>query len=70
MIFPGAYGLLFGRVCAMDVQWSVLDACLFGGNKCFDVFGCFVVEFMEERFEAAESAPGGDLAMGTEKHFS
>jgi hypothetical protein len=32
MIFPGAYGP-FGGVCAMDVQQSVLDACLFGGNK-------------------------------------
>jgi hypothetical protein len=45
MIFPGAYGL-FGRVHAMDVRWSVLDLWLFGGDKCFNVFGCFVVEFM------------------------
>ncbi len=30
-IFPGAYGP-FGRVHAMDVWWSVLDVCLFGGD--------------------------------------
>ncbi len=34
------------RVCAMDVQGSVLDASLFRGNKCFDILGCFVVEFV------------------------
>jgi hypothetical protein len=37
MIFPCAYSL-FGRVCAMDVRWSVLNASLFSGNKRFDVF--------------------------------
>jgi hypothetical protein len=42
----------------MDVRWSELDASLFGDNKCFDFFGCFFVEFMQERFEAAESEPG------------
>jgi hypothetical protein len=44
-ILPCAYGL-FGRVCPMDVQWSVLDASLFCGNKRFNVFGCFFVEFV------------------------
>jgi hypothetical protein len=53
----------------MDVQWSVLDACLFGGDKRFDIFGCFVVEFMQERFEAKESKPGVDLAICREKLF-
>jgi hypothetical protein len=66
MIFPGAYGL-FGRVCAMDVRWSVLDACLFGGNKRVDVLGCLIVKFMQERFEAVESEPGVDLAICMEK---
>ncbi len=66
IIFPGAYGP-FGRVCAMDVQWSALDACLFGGDKCVKVSGCFVVKFVQERFEAAESEPGIDLAICTEK---
>jgi hypothetical protein len=60
MIISGAYGP-FGVVSAMDVRWSVLDVCLLGGNKCFDVFGCFVVKFMEERLEAMESEPGIDL---------
>jgi hypothetical protein len=36
-------------------------------QKCFDVCGCFVVEFMEKGFEATESEPGVDLAIGTEK---
>ncbi len=52
MIFPGVYGP-FGRGSCNGWQWSVLDACLFGGNKRFDVFGCFVVDGMQERFEAA-----------------
>jgi hypothetical protein len=51
----------------MDVQQSVLDACLFGGNKSFLVFGSFVVEFMEEGFEAAKSEPGVDLVIDMEK---
>ncbi len=68
MIFPGMYGL-FGGVCVMDVRWSVLDVCLFGGNKHFNVSGCFVVKFMQERFEATESEPGIDLAIRTEKLF-
>jgi hypothetical protein len=68
MFFPGASGL-YGGVCVMNVYQSVLDACLFGGNKRFDVFGSFVVEFMEERFEAAESEPCVDLTIGTEKFF-
>jgi hypothetical protein len=68
MLFPGVYGP-FGGVCAMDVQWSVLDACLFDGDKCFDVFKCFVVEFIQERFEATESEPGVDLTISTEKFF-
>jgi hypothetical protein len=59
----------FGRVCALDVQWSVLDVCLLGGNKGFNVFGSFVVEFLEERFEAAKSEPGVDVATVTEKFF-
>ena len=41
MVLPCAYSL-FGRVCAMDVRWSVLDVSLFRGNKHFNVFGCFV----------------------------
>ncbi len=68
MILPDAYGLLCG-VCAMDVQWSVLNASLFSGNKHFDFFGCFVVEFMQERFEAVESKPGIDLTIGMQKLF-
>jgi hypothetical protein len=68
MIFPGVDGP-FGGVCAMDVQQSVLDACLLGSNKGFDAFGSFVVEFMEERFEAAKSQPGVDLVIGAEKFF-
>jgi hypothetical protein len=68
MIFPGAYGL-FGGVRVMDLRWNVLDACLFGGNNCFDVFGFFIVKFMQERFEAVESEPGVDLAICTEKLF-
>ncbi len=68
MIFPGMYGL-FGGVSAMDVWWSVFDASLLSGNKHFNVFGCFVVKFMQERFEAAESEPGIDLAICTEKLF-
>ncbi len=68
MIFSGAYGP-FGGVCAMDVSWSVLDACLFGGNKRFNFFECFAVEFMQERFEAAESEPEEDLAICMEKFF-
>ncbi len=54
MIFPGVYGL-FGGVCAMDVQRSVLDACLFGGNKKCNIFGSYVVKFMEEKFETVKS---------------
>jgi hypothetical protein len=38
MILPCVYGL-FGRVCAMDVRWSVLNASLFRGDKHFNVFG-------------------------------
>ncbi len=68
MIVPCVHGL-FGRVCAMDVRWTVLDASLFRGNKCFNVFGCFVGEFMQERFEAAECEPGVDLAICTKKLF-
>jgi hypothetical protein len=68
MIFPCAYGL-FGGVCAMDVRWSALNACLFSGNKGFNIFGCFVVNFMEERFEAADGEPGADLTIGAEKSF-
>ncbi len=51
----------------MDVRWSVLDACLFGGNKRVDVLGCLIVKFMQERFEAVESEPGVDLAICMEK---
>jgi hypothetical protein len=68
MIFLDACGP-FGWVRAMDAQWSVLDACLFSGNECFNVFGNFVIEFMEERFEAATSESGVDLAIGAEKFF-
>jgi hypothetical protein len=46
MILPCASGL-FGRICAMDVQWSVLNASLFHGNKCFDIFGYFIVKFVQ-----------------------
>ncbi len=53
----------------MDVWWSVLNACLFGGNVCFDIFGCFVVKFMEEKFKAAEREPDVDLVIGAEKVF-
>jgi hypothetical protein len=42
---------------------------LFGGNKRFNVFGSFVVEFVEVRFEATKSEPGVDLAIGAEKFF-
>ncbi len=45
MILPCAYGP-FSRVCALDVRWSVLDASLFHGNKHFNIFGCYVVEFV------------------------
>jgi hypothetical protein len=68
MIFPGAYSP-FGGVCAINVWWSVLDAFLFRGNKSFNVFGSFVVKFMEERFEASKSDSGVDLAIGVEKFF-
>ncbi len=53
----------------MDVRWSILDASLFGGDKCFDVFGCIIDEFVKERFEAAESEQGADLTICTEKLF-
>jgi hypothetical protein len=53
----------------MDIWWSVLDVCLLSGNKRFNVSGCFLVEFMQERFEAAESEPGVDFAICTEKLF-
>jgi hypothetical protein len=53
----------------MDVGWSVLDASLFCGNKHFNVFGCFVVKLMQERFEAVESEPCTDLAICKEKLF-
>jgi hypothetical protein len=36
MILPCVYGL-FGRVFAMDVWGSVLDASVFHGNKRFDI---------------------------------
>ncbi len=68
MIFPVAYGS-FSGVRAMDVGWSVLDVCLFGCNKSFGTSECFVVECMQERFEAAESKPGVDLLICTEKFF-
>jgi hypothetical protein len=68
MIFPGAYGPL-GGVCAMDVRWSVLDACLFGGDKCSNISRYFIVESMQVRFEAAESEPGIDFAICMEKLF-
>jgi hypothetical protein len=45
MNLPCAYGL-FGGVCAMDVQGSVLNASLFCGDKHFDVSECFVVKFV------------------------
>jgi hypothetical protein len=66
MIFPGAFGLS-GGVRVMDVRWSILNAYLFGGDKCLNVFGHFVVESMKERFEAVEREPGVDLAIGAEK---
>ncbi len=53
----------------MDVWLSVLDASLFGGDECFNVFECFVVEFMQERIEATESELGVDLAICMEKLF-
>jgi hypothetical protein len=68
MIFPGAYGP-FGKVRAMDVRRSLLDACLFGSNNSLNVLGSFVAGFMEERFEAAKSEPGIDLTIGVEKFF-
>jgi hypothetical protein len=45
MNLPCVY-CLFGGVCAMHVRWSVLDASSHFGDKHFDVFGCFVVEFV------------------------
>jgi hypothetical protein len=68
MSFPIADGP-FGGVCAIDVRQSVLDVCLLGSNKGFDIFGSFVVEFIKERFEATKSEPGVDLAIGVEKFF-
>ena len=43
MVLPCAYGP-FGKICAIDVWWSVLDASLFCGNnirssKQNDVYG-------------------------------
>jgi hypothetical protein len=45
VILPCAYGT-FGRVCAIDVQGSVLDASLLCVDKPFDILGCFIVKFV------------------------
>ncbi len=68
MILQCAYGP-FNRVSAMDVRWSVQDANFLHGNKHFDVFGCFVVKFVQKRFEAVECEPGIDLVICTKKLF-
>jgi hypothetical protein len=68
MIFLSVDGQ-FGGICTMDVQWSVLEACLFGSNEGFNIFESFVVEFMEERFEAAKGEPGAEFTVGMEKLF-
>ncbi len=38
--------------------------CLFAGNKSVNIFGSFVVKFMEETFESVKSELGVDLALG------
>ncbi len=53
----------------MDVWESVLDSSLLGGNKRFDIFGCFVVKFVLKRFETAVCEPLVDLAVCTKKVF-
>ncbi len=68
VILPCAYGT-FDRVCAIDVWRSVLDASLLCGNKRFDIFGCFIVKFVEERFETMVCEPLVDLAVCTKKFF-
>ncbi len=68
VILPCAYGT-FGKVCAMDVRGSVLDASLLCGNKRFNILGCFVVEFVEERSETALCEPLVALAVRTKNFF-
>ncbi len=53
----------------MDVQGSVLDGSLLRGNKRFNILGCFVVKFVEERFETALCEPLVDLAVCMKKFF-
>ncbi len=53
----------------MDVRGSVLDASLLRGNKCFIILGCFIVKFVEERFETALCEPLVDLAVCMKKFF-
>jgi hypothetical protein len=51
----------------MDVWGSVLDASLLHDNKRFAIFGCFVVEFVKERFETTVCEPLIDLAVCTKQ---
>ncbi len=53
----------------MDIWGSVLDARLLHGNRRFDIFGCFIVEFVYERSEPAVCEPLVDLAVCTKKFF-
>jgi hypothetical protein len=46
-----------------------MDASLLHCNKCFDIFGCFVVKFVWERFEAAVCEPLVDLAVCMKEFF-
>lgn len=38
---------LFGRVGVVNVRWSVLEFCLFAGNKLLNVFWGFIVHSVE-----------------------
>ncbi len=53
----------------MDVRGSVLDASLLHGGKRFLILGCFVFEFLEERFETTLSEPLVDLTVCIKKFF-
>jgi hypothetical protein len=66
VILPCAYGT-FSGVRAMYVRGSVLDASLLRGNKSFDILGCFVVEYVEERFETTLCEPLLDLTVCTKE---
>ena len=51
MILPGA-DCSFGRVCAVDVGWCVLQRGVLGLDESFNCIGRFVVHFVEEKFVA------------------